>query len=265
MLVMIPSIARVFFFEMTKSTWFANLVLSFLGGFISYRIILEYIPIFIQRKLYGRDRCKVNVEPVAEPVGVVSAAVYLIIMFLFIPFLFYEWASNESPFPHEKLLIFMSAIVGICCAILLGFADDMLDLRWRHKLLFPTLSSLPLLLVYYATGSSTTIIVPSIVRKIIPVSENIDIGFLYYLYMGIMIVFCTNAINILAGINGLEAGQALIIAISIALFNIIQLIRLETEALYHSLSLYFLLPFISTNIPLIYWNWYAFCHFFLSY
>lgn len=128
---------------------------------------------------------------------------------------FFSTLSFRSPFPHEKLLIFMSAIVGICCAILLGFADDMLDLRWRHKLLFPTLSSLPLLLVYYATGnyffpdclsniyrkiiflklflkfcylgSSTTIIVPSIVRKIIPVSENIDIGFLYYLYMGIMV------------------------------------------------------------------------------
>jgi hypothetical protein len=37
----------------------------------------------------------------------------------------------------------------ICTSILLGFADDMLDLRWRHKLLFPTLSSMPLLLVYF--------------------------------------------------------------------------------------------------------------------
>jgi len=36
------------------------------------------------------------------------------------------------------------------------------------------------------------------------------LGILYYLYMGMMAVFCTNAINILAGVNGLEAGQTLV-------------------------------------------------------
>jgi UDP-N-acetylglucosamine--dolichyl-phosphate N-acetylglucosaminephosphotransferase len=41
--------------------------------------------------------------------------------------------------------------------------------------------------------------------------------------MGMLAVFCTNAINIFAGINGLEAGQSLIIAISVAIFNLIEL------------------------------------------
>jgi hypothetical protein len=44
--------------------------------------------------------------------------------------------------------------------LLLGFADDVLDLRWRHKLLLPTISSLPLLMVYYVNFNSTTIIIP---------------------------------------------------------------------------------------------------------
>lgn len=48
-------------------------------------------------------------------------------------------------------------------------------------------------------------------------------GLLYYIYMGMMAVFCTNAINILAGVNGLEAGQTLIIAVSVTLFNLYQL------------------------------------------
>lgn len=39
-------------------------------------------------------------------------------------------------------------------------------------------------------------------------------------------VFCTNAINILAGINGIEAGQSLVIAVSLAIINIIQISRL---------------------------------------
>ena len=37
--------------------------------------------------------------------------------------------------------------------------------------------------------------------------------------MGMLAVFCTNAINILAGINGLEVGQSVIIALSIMVFN----------------------------------------------
>jgi UDP-N-acetylglucosamine--dolichyl-phosphate N-acetylglucosaminephosphotransferase len=33
--------------------------------------------------------------------------------------------------------------------------------------------------------------------------------------MGMLAVFCTNAINILAGINGLEVGQSVVIAAAI--------------------------------------------------
>lgn len=36
-------------------------------------------------------------------------------------------------------------------------------------------------------------------------------------------VFCTNAINILAGINGIESGQALFISGSIIVFNLLEL------------------------------------------
>ena len=41
--------------------------------------------------------------------------------------------------------------------------------------------------------------------------------------MGMLAVFCTNAINILSGINGIEAGQSLIIAITVIIFNFIEL------------------------------------------
>ena len=38
--------------------------------------------------------------------------------------------------------------------------------------------------------------------------------------MGLLSVFCTNAINILAGINGLEVGKSIVIAASIIIFNL---------------------------------------------
>ncbi|KMZ80921.1 hypothetical protein PVIIG_02139, partial [Plasmodium vivax India VII] len=52
----------------------------------------------------------------------------------------------------------------------------------------------------------------------------IDIGFFYYLYIILLCVFCTNAINIYAGINGLEIGQSLIIAFFISIHNLIEII-----------------------------------------
>ncbi|QQP48646.1 UDP-N-acetylglucosamine--dolichyl-phosphate N-acetylglucosaminephosphotransferase [Caligus rogercresseyi] len=95
----------------------------------------------------------------------------------------------------------------------------------------------------------------------------IDLGFLYYLYIGLLAVFCTNAINILSGINGLEVGQAVLIAASVGIFNLREINGPLGD--YHRFSLYFILPFISTSLALLYYNWYparvfcgdTFCYF----
>lgn len=79
--------------------------------------------------------------------------------------------------------------------LLLGFADDVLDVPWRHKLLLPTVASLPLLMVYYVSFNTTNIIVPKPLREWL--GTSVDIGIIYYIYMGMLAVFCTNAINIL--------------------------------------------------------------------
>jgi UDP-N-acetylglucosamine--dolichyl-phosphate N-acetylglucosaminephosphotransferase len=71
--------------------------------------------------------------------------------------------------------------------------------------------------------------------------------------MGMLAVFCTNAINILAGINGLEVGQSVIIAASIIVFNTIELCGDLWKT--HLFSLYFMLPYIATSIALLQHNW----------
>lgn len=135
--------------------------------------------------------------------------------------------------------------------LLLGFADDVLDLRWKLKLLLPTIASLPLLMVYFVNFNSTTIIVPKPFRYLLGFS--IDIGILYYIYMGMLAVFCTNAINILAGVNGLEVGQSVIIAVSIIVFNAVELQGNQWKA--HQFSLYFMLPYTATSLALLRYNW----------
>lgn len=68
----------------------------------------------------------------------------------------------------------IAALLSICCMILLGFADDVLDLRWRHKLLLPTMGTLPLLMVYYVNYNITTVIMPKFARPLL--GYSLDIG-----------------------------------------------------------------------------------------
>lgn len=47
--------------------------------------------------------------------------------------------------------------------MLLGFLDDLFDIRWRHKLPIPIIAAVPTLLVYYAVEGATEVILPGIV------------------------------------------------------------------------------------------------------
>lgn len=71
--------------------------------------------------------------------------------------------------------------------------------------------------------------------------------------MAMLAVFCTNAINILAGVNGLEVGQSVVIAGSVLIYNTFELSSSFSHA--HSLSLYFIMPFLAVSIALLRYNW----------
>ena len=150
----------------------------------------------------------------------ISGAVFLVITFIFIPVRFYDTLAFNKDLSANQFIEYLSALLSIGCMIFLGFADDVLDLKWRDKLVLPTIASLPLLMVYFATFGQTVIIVPYPVRFIF--GYSLDLGILYYVYMGMLAVFCTNAINIYAGINGIEAGQSLVIASSVLASNLIE-------------------------------------------
>ncbi|CAB0013657.1 unnamed protein product [Nesidiocoris tenuis] len=207
---------------------------------------------FINARLCGIDLNKHQSVQVPEAFGVVAGCMYLIVMFLFIPVPFGSAVLQNSAFPYHELAKLVTALLSICCMILLGFADDVLNLKWRHKLLLPTVATLPLLMVYYVISNSTIIIVPKPLRYLFGFS--VDLGVLYYVYMSLLAVFCTNAINILAGVNGLEAGQSLVIAASIVLFNFCELSSDLWRT--HQFSIFFLAPFIAVTLALLKHNWY---------
>lgn len=242
-----------------------NIVIS-VGAFLATtRIIPKLKDMFLKANLFGVDLNKNTRDKIPEAFGVVAGCMFLISVFLFIPVPFSWSIINEANFPHHEFVDLLAALLSVCCMLLLGFADDVLDLRWRHKLLLPSVASLPLLMVYYVNFNSTTIIVPKPFRPWLGFSLNL--GVLYYVYMGMLAVFCTNAINILAGVNGLEVGQSLVIASSIIIFNCIELNYDQWKA--HEFSLYLMLPFFATALALLKYNWYparvfvgdTFCYF----
>jgi UDP-N-acetylglucosamine--dolichyl-phosphate N-acetylglucosaminephosphotransferase len=88
--------------------------------------------------------------------------------------------------------------------------------------------------------------------------------------MLLIAVFCTNSINIYAGINGLEVGQSLVIACSVLLHNALQIgsadqARHVTRTRshlssswclqeHHLLSFLLILPFIAVSLALFNYN-----------
>lgn len=134
-------------------------------------------------------------------------------------------------------------------AVLLGFVDDVIDLKWRHKLIVPTIATFPLLVAY---NGVTSVVVPRFLRPFL--GQMIDLGLIYHIYMGMLAVFCTNSINIYAGINGIEAGQSFIIACFIFLHNVIVRIKLNKSVRLGNIPWYLTPNCFSTHIFLNYNN-----------
>lgn len=227
-----------------------------------------------------------------ESLGIVTGVVFL--MFI----IGAQMVYYRTP---EQLLTYNSSLLAICFMVFLGFADDVLDLPWRYKLFLPVIASLPMLCAYSgvtwvklprlvgpllaspagagaAAGSdsqSDFTLLGAVVNAVVEVDLGsagtiVRLGVLYHVYMGLLSVFCTNAINIYSGINGLEAGQALVMGFSVLFVNLFEL-RLAHGTLDHPhvFSIRLIVPFLGATAALLRHNWYpsavfvgdTFCYF----
>ncbi|KAF8208839.1 N-acetylglucosaminephosphotransferase [Mycena galopus ATCC 62051] len=259
-------------------------------------IIPAVAPAFIKANLKGVDLLKTDKTPIPESQGLVAAAVYILLLILFIPFAFSDSIASFAnarnmpegisivEFPHYQLSVYLSSLLSLLIATMLGFLDDVFDIRWRHKIPIPIIASIPLLMVYYAERGNTDVVVPIPLRFIF--GNLLNLGPLYYVYMSLLSTFATNSFNILAGINGSEVSQALIIALSVILNDLLYLpwpldFRIPLHLLgyradvevggvwsagmaygsrelveRHLFSLYFMLPLVAVCAGFMYHNWY---------
>ena len=146
-----------------------------------------------------------------EALGIVISIVFLVVSIQ-------QQVTLE--FTQDRLIEYNAGLLAICMVVLLGFVDDVIDLKWRHKVIVPTVATFPLLMAYKGL---TSVVVPKLLWSVL--GKSINLGLLYYIYMGNIAIFCTNAINIYAGINGLEVGQSFIIGCFIIIHNIIEIFK----------------------------------------
>lgn len=215
-----------------------------------------------------------------EALGIAPGTVFLICLILCVV----AYAHHHP----AKLLDLNSALLSVCFMLFLGFTDDVLDWPWRYKLVLPTVASLPLLCCY---AGSTSIVVPIPLRswlmqhgqytwlaKLLTIGDAredapfflspiiaidpqangalLDLGVLYYIYMGMLAVFCTNAINIYAGINGLEVGQSFVIGCAVLVHNLIEMEHEGSLRENHLFSAMIMLSFLGVTLGLLRHNWY---------
>lgn len=115
-----------------------------------------------------------------------------------------------------------------------------------------------MLIVYFVDFGVTQVVVPVLLQRYL--GPIVDLGWLYYLYMAAVAVFCPNGINMLAGINGVEVAQSVVIACLLVANDTLYLAPFTpyphpaTDS--HLLSIYFLLPFIGVSLALLCHNWY---------
>ena len=226
-------------------------IFSILGFLVTYYMIPVFKEMTLKAGLFGVDinKClnyKDEKDPdrkiIPESLGIVPGFVFLAV------------SITSQTFMKLSLLQqleFNAALLSICFMVLLGFSDDVLDLRWRYKLVLPFVASLPIIFSY---GGATNIVFPQFISKIIGI-KVLELGILFKIYMCLLAIFCTNSINILAGINGLEVGQSLIIAATIILYNFIQILNQKEDKIFENVfSLSIVLPFFFCSLALFIYN-----------
>ena len=88
------------------------------------------------------------------------------------------WRRHTPLQTHKKswLVDYNAALASICFMVFLGFADDVLDVRWRVKLVLPLFASLPLLVAY---SGGTGVAVPKPLQAALGLPSFLDLGLLY--------------------------------------------------------------------------------------
>lgn len=183
----------------------------FMPVILSFFVVLFLLPNWIKRakkqNLVGKDIHKIEETQVAESGGINVVSGFALGVLAYIAINTFIFKSNEN------FIEVFALLTTILLISFIAFTDDILGwkigLRRRTRLILVAFASIPLV----AINAGKSIIY-------LPFFGVTDVGILYPLVLiPIGIVGATTTFNFLAGYNGLEAGQGIIILIAIAIIT----------------------------------------------
>ncbi len=189
-----------------------ELVVVFLSIASSFATVFVMTPFIIERMqrrgITGKDMNKASKPDVAEMGGisVIFGLAFAVIVAIFC-FTYLKWIKLD-------LTLLFAGLLTVLLVGFIGIVDDLIGWRkgirqWQHAL-FPLFAALPLM----AARSGTNIIS-------LPFFGLVPLGIYYSLVLvPIGVTGASNAFNMLAGFNGLEAGLGLISAVTLLVIAI---------------------------------------------
>jgi len=173
-------------------------------------VTLLLMPIWIRKakqlNLIWEDMNKLHSEKVAGSGGLIVILGFLISVLAYIAFKVFYLKSSEN------LIEILALVSSILIISFIGFIDDFMGwkrggLSIKSRLLLVLLSSIPLVVI-------------NVGREVIslPFIGQVNLGLVYPIVLvPIAILGTTTTFNFLAGFNGLEAGQGIILLSSLSL------------------------------------------------
>jgi UDP-N-acetylglucosamine--dolichyl-phosphate N-acetylglucosaminephosphotransferase len=204
-------------------------IVSFLISFIGFLIM---IPRFKEAGIIGKNRNSLDQEEIAEMGGLVIVAGYSggIIFIIFMK-IFLELLTSVS------LTSILAAFSTIAIVALIGIFDDLISIKQGTKAFMPVFAALPLIAI---KEGFTVMKVPFI--------GFADFGLFYHIVLiPLGITGAANAVNMLAGFNGLEVGMGIV---AIGSLSIIAYLIGETTAFLLSIVM------LGSLFATLYYNWY---------
>jgi UDP-N-acetylglucosamine--dolichyl-phosphate N-acetylglucosaminephosphotransferase len=200
---------------------------SLLGSlFIALIISLIATP-YIKKKFEAIGLMAMDVQKKKRPKMATSGGIPVVLGFLSGVFIYIAYTTFISGAPTNLTVIFAGITMMLLMSLLTGLFDDMIiqpekkthkgekdtriGLRQKDKLFLSIIGVIPLMVVNAGT---------SIIN--IPFFGEINFGLLYPLIIiPLIIIFCSNASNMLAGMNGIEAGMGAVLLCTTGIYSLL--------------------------------------------
>ena len=210
--ILVLVITTVLIFITQNELFAATFAATFAGGVLSAYIVTKFIliPRFRTRGLIGVDMNKLEKPEVPEMGGIgVMFGFAFAIMVALAAYRMLDFTLNLTAVLAAFSTVFIVGVIGIL--------DDLVGWKkgieqWQHAL-FPIFAALPLMVL--PDTINTTVLT-------LPFFGPVNFGILYsVLVVPIAITGASNAVNMLAGFNGLEAGMGTMITGTLLLVGVL--------------------------------------------